>query len=171
MVRLLPYDASFQAATIKRMAAFFGFHESLAPSGTPQGGTVYPAPGELRSTLDAWQAQPSALYVIMRRDASVGFLRLCYRGPTVAWIEDLFVDAAHRGQGIATAAISAAERIVLDTPGYTAVCMDVAPRNADALRLYHRLGYTDLSLITIRKALTEPRRSRTVRLFGLDFNC
>lgn len=58
----------------------------------------------------------------------------------------------------------------MDTPGYTAVCLDVSPRNTDALKLYHKLGYVDLSLVTIRKELKGSKRDRPIHLFDLDFN-
>ena len=71
----------------------------------------------------------------------------------MAWIEDLYVAKPFRKQGIATEAIHLAETIVQSRSGYTAICFDVVPRNEAALRLYHRLGYDCLSLLTVRKEL------------------
>ena len=34
-----------------------------------------------------------------------------------------------------------AEEIIRANPQYTAVCLEVVPRNENALRLYHKLGY------------------------------
>jgi len=77
---------------------------------------------------------------------------------------------AHRGCGIATFAIAAVETIVMNKPGYTTVCLDVSPRNDNALRLYHKLGYTDLSLITIRKEFGDSKRDKPIKLLiDLDF--
>jgi len=109
------------------------------------------------------------LFVLLLDDASVGFLRLCYRGPNVAWIEDVYVDPEFRGRGIATCAIGLAEKRIMETPGYSAVSLDVSPRNADALRLYHRLGYTGISILTLRKELGENRRDKPLPMLGLDF--
>jgi len=79
------------------------------------------------------------------------------------------VDESRRGNGIATYAIKAVENIIKAVPGYTAVCLDVSPRNSEALRLYHKLGYTDLSLITIRKELGPSKRDRPISLLDLEF--
>ena len=54
-------------------------------------------------------------------------------------------------------------------PGYDTVCLDVVPRNEAALRLYHRLGYDSLSLMTFCKQFGENTRDRHVDLFGFDF--
>jgi len=121
-------------------------------------------------TLAEWLLPPSKLYRIVADGVDAGFLRLCFRGGNVAWIEDIFVDPACRGRGYATAAIEEAERIVAADPRYTAVCLDVVPRNQAALHLYHKLGYDRLSLITVRKELRGDRRDRAVRLFEHDFS-
>ena len=162
-MKLLTYDAAMEPVLLRQMAAFFGFHHSLVE------GESAAVDQELRETLADWQRHPSALYVMEEGGAPVGFLRIGYRGPNVAWIEDIFVDEAHRGRGLASRAIGAAEQIVEQIPGYTAVCMDVSPRNADALRLYHRLGYTGLSLITVRKEFSKSKRDKPVELLGHDF--
>ena len=72
-------------------------------------------------------------------------------------------------QGIATEAIRLAEGIVRAKPGYTALCLDVVPRNESALRLYHKLGFDSLSLLTLRKELGENKRDRRENLLGLTF--
>lgn len=46
-------------------------------------------------------------------------------------------------------------KIIRGKPGYTAVCMDVAPRNSSALHLYRELGYDTLSIVTVRKEFEE----------------
>lgn len=53
--------------------------------------------------------------------------------------------------------------------GYTSICFDVVPRNHEALRLYHKLGYDNLSIITVRKELYENKRDKAETLMGLDF--
>lgn len=164
MIELIPYDASFEAIILGYIAAFFGFHQALvsAKASTPD--------DDSRLTLAEWQVYPSALFVIVSGNDPAGFIRISYRGPSVAWIEDVYVDPAYRGRGIASSAIACAEDIIRSTPGYTAVCMDVAPRNERALRLYRNLGYVDLSLITVRKEFGERKRDKPVRFLGMDFN-
>ena len=167
MIRLLKYSEDFEAETLCRITEFFGFHQALVKEITEEEKTK--ALSEAADTLQDWQHGDNELYVILQNDVSVGFLRMNYRGPIVAWIEDIFVDEDRRGQGIATEAISAAEDIVRGKIGYEALCLDVVPRNAAALKLYHKLGFTDLSMITLRKELKESKRDCPLELLGLKF--
>lgn len=168
MVKLVPYDTSFEAITLYRISDFFGFHGALVQK-TDLESERLAVTDESLATLAEWQIPPNALFVIVCEDVSVGFIRINSRGPNVAWIEDVFVDAAFRGRGIASSAIAAVETIIMNTPGYTAVCLDVSPRNEAALRLYHKLGYVDLSLLTLRKEFDSSKRDRQIRILGLDF--
>lgn len=168
MVKLLPYDSSYEAVTLVRISEFFGFHCALVPN--TAGNTIHVADNDVsRTTLCEWQEEPNALFVIICHNSSVGFIRINFRGSNVAWIEDIFVDAEQRRRGIASAAIAAVETVIMNTPGYTAVCLHVSPRNDNALRLYQKLGYTDLSLITLRKEFNDSKRDNPIRLFNLDF--
>jgi ribosomal protein S18 acetylase RimI-like enzyme len=170
MVKLVPYNDSFETATLNRISEFFGFHHALVPMTDLEISRINTPDDDGIVTLAEWQNHPSALFVVLCGDISVGFIRINYRGPNVAWIEDVFVDAEHRGRGIASTAITAVETIVMNTPGYTAVCLDVSLRNETALRLYHKLGYVDLSLITVRKELGDSKRDKPIKLLDLDFN-
>jgi len=167
-MQLVPYTASFESAMLPRIAAFFGFHHALIEQVPTEFRPAVPDDGS-RQTLAEWLALPNRLFVIAEGDNPVGFIRINHRGPNVVWIEDVFVDEAHRGKGIASAAIAAVEDIVRNMPGCTAVCMDVSPRNTHAMRLYHKLGYTDLSLITLRKELAESKRGNDIDLLGMTF--
>ena len=53
--------------------------------------------------------------------------------------------------------------------GVGALCMDVAADNVPALRLYRRLGFDRLSLITVRKDFEPFENARVERLGGVDF--
>ena len=167
MIRLLKYSEDFEAETLRRIAEFFGFHQALIKEITEE--ERKKVSSEAAETLQDWQRGDNELYVILQNEETVGFLRLNYRGPIVAWIEDIFVDEDRRGQGIATAAISAAEDIVRGKAGYEAICLDVVPRNTAAMKLYHKLGFTDLSMLTLRKELNESKRDRPLELLGLKF--
>lgn len=119
--------------------------------------------------LENWQKGRSALYAILCDSEYAGFLRLAYRGDQVAWIEDLYVRPQLRGRGAASQAIRLAEKIVSAKPGYTAMCMDVAPRNEQALNLYYRLGYNSISLITLRREFGDNPRDQETELLGRVF--
>lgn len=165
MTTLVPYEALYEARSLERISHFFGFHSSLFSADVD----AEKMERENRETLASWREEPNRLFVILEDGEDAGFLRLRFRGDIVVWIEDIFVDEELRGRGIASRAIGEAERIVRDMPGYEAVCIDVVPRNADAMRLYHKLGYLDLSIITLRKELYAQKRDRPVKLLGLDF--
>jgi len=153
-VILRPYTLSDKPAMLRRAAAFFGRagSDNLA-----------------RETLREWLKKPNEVYLIARDEVDVGFLCLGFRGSNVAWINYLYVDEALRGQGIATAAIYAAEKIVLSRRGYNALCMDVDPHNAAALRLYHRLGYDTLSMLTVRKNFGGGAKEESMHVLGFEY--
>ena len=166
MVDLMKYAPKYKPEILRHMADFFGFHRQLY-----DGGEVSPSPTrETRKTLKRWISSDNSLYIISSEGVCAGFVHISRRGGNVAWIEDIYVDRAHRGQGLAAQAIACAEKIIAKDKRYTAVCMDVSPRNADALRLYARLGYTNMSMITLRKELYENGMDREVNFLGFDLN-
>lgn len=167
LVELLKYTLDSEEETITRIVSFFGFHASLVNEKVEISENDYNEAGEI---LKEWQSDDSVLYVIYYDKISVGFLRISYRGPIVAWIEDIYIDKVYRGKGIATKAINIAEDIVRSNPDYVAICFDVAPRNNGAIDLYHKLGYNDISMITLRKEFKQSKRDKTVDLFGKKFN-
>ena len=64
---------------------------------------LYEDKEEYTATLSEWRMYPSALCIIIVGDVSGGFVRVCYRGPNLAWIEDIIVDSDKRGKGITSA--------------------------------------------------------------------
>ena len=140
-------------AILPRIAAFFGGTSAKTA----------------RANLREWRRKPNELYTIWHEGADAGFLCLGFRGANVAWVNYIYVDEDLRGQGIASEAIAAAEKIVLSRRGYDALCMDVDPRNDAALRLYHRLGYDTLSLVTVRKNLSLRKNEMALDLLGIKF--
>jgi len=151
MTTLRFYTPEDEFAIALRIKAYFGSSRKMA-----------------RETLHDWRQPPNELYLITHHEQIAGFLRLGFRGANVAWIEDIFVDENLRGQGIASAAIAAAEEIVRARPGYTALHLEVVPRNENALRLYHHLGFDSLSYVTLRKNFDGSKKDRTVNLLGLN---
>jgi len=166
LIELRKYSHKYKRETLRRMADFFGFHmqlyndEEKSPSPTR----------ETRQTLERWTAKDNSLYVILSEGACVGFVHIGWRGGNVAWLEDIYVDRARRGQGIASRAIDLAEKIIAKKKNYDAVCMDVSPRNHDALRLYARLGYANISTLTLRKELDGKVLDGDVNFLGFEFN-
>ena len=166
-IRLKDYSDQHKEQTIEWIAHFFGFHTALDRKGYILTKKNFDTAAE---TLQEWLSLSGRVYIIVKDAQPVGFLRLSYRGANVAWIEDIFVVPEHRNQGIATQAIQLAEVIVKETPGYTAICMDVAPRNIAALRLYNKLGYDNLSIVTVRKEINGRKYDRKTSIEGIEFN-
>ncbi len=166
-VALKQYTDEYRHETIKRIAKFFGFHLSLSNKDGIAKEIDYKTAEE---NLKNWITGDSELYIILLQNISVGFLRIGYRGNNVAWIEDIFVDEEYRNQGIATESIRQAEKIIAQNPKYTAICFDVVPKNKVALRLYYKLGYDKLSIITVRKELNGDNKGAVCeRILGYDF--
>lgn len=166
-VTLKQYTDEYRHETIKRIAKFFGFHIGLS---NKDGKVKAIDDKAAEENLKNWRTEGSELYIILLQDISVGFLRIGYRGSNVAWIEDIFVDEEYRNQGIATESIRQAEKIIAQNPQYTAVCLDVVPKNKAALHLYYKLGYDKLSIITVRKELKDSKSSTVCeRILGYDF--
>lgn len=166
MVELIEYTGDFKQETVIRIAKFFGFHAGLITGNFELTENDFI---DAEKTLDNWISSKHQLYMIKYEESVVGFLHICYRGDIVAWIEDIYVDESYRNRGIATEAIKIAEDIIKSNPNYEAVCFDVVPRNEEALRLYHKLGYDSLSLITVRKELYDNKRDKIENFLGYDF--
>jgi len=164
-IELVAFKPKHKRETLHRMADFFGFHRALY-----DGEDKAPSPNrETRKTLKRWTLKDNSLYVILSGGVSAGFVHIGWRGGNVTWIEDIYIDRERRGQGLASQAIARAEKIIAKDKRYTAVCMDVSPRNADALRLYARMGYTGISMLTLRKEFYASDMDREVDFLGFDF--
>ncbi|MCL2774819.1 MAG: GNAT family N-acetyltransferase [Oscillospiraceae bacterium] len=169
MIDLIEYTSKYENETLKRMADFFGFHIGLYNANISLNEASFTANQETIDTLEKWISKNHALYIILYDIVPVGFVHICYRGGNVAWIEDIYVDKERRGEGIASQAIKLAEEIIAKNKDYDAVCIDVVMRNIEALKLYFRLGYTNLSMITVRKELYKNENNKEVNLLGFDF--
>ena len=164
-INLQIYNDDYKEDMILCIARFFGFHLGLSSEGAIDNIDTSIA----EQDLNEWTTKENQLYMIMYANNVAGFLRIGYRGGNVAWIEDVFVKEEFRNRGLATESIRQAEEIIKATPPYNAICFDVVPRNVDALKLYHKLGYQTLSLITVRKNLVPKESSGTQKINGLEF--
>ena len=156
MIGLTPYGAAFEGAMVRYIADFFAVHHTTLDEAA------------CRGILADWMGDETSLSVILSDGQSVGFVRTSRTSPTVCWIDDIYVDGPHRGRGVAGEAIRLTEA-ALREDGCMSVCMDVVPDNIPARRLYHRLGYDRLSMITMRKDFDafETERIETVAGFPL----
>lgn len=156
MITLRPYSPGEESLLIPFIISFWGAHHAETDA------------ANAREDIAAWTSENHDLFVIMSSDEPAGFLHLNMRGATVCWIEDIFVAKNFRRRGIASQAIALAENI-LKQRGVKGVSMDVVPDNLPALRLYHRLGYDRLSIVTVRKDFDEFETARTEEIAGLPF--
>ena len=156
MISLKSYSPTDETALIPFIISFWRTHHSETDA------------KNARSDIDEWTKENHDLFVIMKEDETVGFLHLNMRGSEICWIEDIFVKEEFRRQGIASNAIAQVEDI-LKARGVKGVSMDVVPDNLPALRLYHRLGYDRLSIVTVRKDFDSFETERTESIAGLPF--
>ena len=156
MVELKRYEPHDEKVMLPFIIAFWQVHHAQTDE------------NNARENISEWTQENHDLFVIMKDGEAVGFLHLNMRGSTVCWIEDVFVCEAHRRRGIAGQAIAQAEEM-LKKRGVRGVSMDVVPDNLPALRLYHRLGYDRLSIVTVRKDFDEFETARTEEIAGLSF--
>lgn len=155
-IALKPYDGTSEKQMLRSIIAFFRVHHSQIDE------------AQARKDLAGWTEEDHELYDILGDGAPVGFVHLNWRGATVCWIEDIFVEEGLRRQGIASRAIGLVEE-ALQTRDVEGICMDVVPDNLPALRLYHRLGYDRLSIVTVRKDMQPFATERREQIGGLDF--
>ena len=167
MITLTPYQPKYRQSTLKRIEAFWGFHRDLVQKTEEQ------QPDEqerlMMQDLENWTSKDHWLFVILQDEQDVGFVHLQRIGPIVVQLEDIFVDEPMRGQGIASQAILLAEQQAQKIPGIEAMTLQVVTRNEAALRLYHKLGYDTMSMVTLRKEFGENHRDRQAEFLGMTF--
>lgn len=104
------------------------------------------APDPTVAELEEMVHSPASRLLVARGEEGgpiVGMLTLAlFRIPTGirAWIEDVVVDEAGRGQGVGTALIGAALRVAADA-GARTVDLTSRPSREAANRLYQSLGF------------------------------
>jgi len=97
-----------------------------------------------------------AIYLVREEAALIGYLVICfdysleYRGKG-AWIDELFVEAAHRGKGIGTQLLDLAETASREHSAKF-LHLEVTHGNP-ALELYRRRGFLDHQRYLMSKAL------------------
>lgn len=124
----------------------------------PQLSSSNPPPSvvELAEMVDS---PATTIFLARGEDGTVaGTLTLCaFRIPTGvrAWIEDVVVDEAFRGKGVADALMSAAVAEA-GRRGAKTVDLTSRPSRAAANRLYQRIGFVQRDTNVYRLALDQP---------------
>ena len=134
-------------------AADAGLRDAVAPL-IPQLSSSSPPPDEAH--LARIIADPATTLLLARDgDALVGMLTVAvFRLPTGvrAWIEDVVVDDAARGAGVASALVEAALALAADR-GARTVDLTSRPQREAANRLYLRLGFERRETNVYRRTL------------------
>lgn len=58
---------------------------------------------------------------------------------------------------------------MLREKGLETMYLEVVPANEGAIRLYHRLGFTNLNTLTLNRSVKEKRQLGTQNIGGLEF--
>lgn len=155
-VELKPYENADEATMLADIAAFWKTHYH----------TVTPA--QAAEDLEAWTAEGHELYRILFDGEAMGFLHMGSRGCACDWLEDVFVREEFRGRGIGSAAIEAAWAMLREK-GLETMYLEVVPANEGAIRLYHRLGFTNLNTLTLNRSVKEKRQLGVQNIGELEF--
>lgn len=168
MTKLVPYEESGREAMIYMVASFFADHFSV--SEYEQASVTKWRLESAKENLEDWlEEEETKMFFIEEDSVEAGFLILKTHGGSVVWIEYLYVKNEMRRRGIATRAIALAEQYAVDVMKAPAVCMDVIPQNEAAIKLYRSLGYDAISMVTLRKSITEEKRIRPIQFLGHEF--
>jgi diamine N-acetyltransferase len=120
----------------------------------PQGFDEATVRKNLRELLG--NANLGLVFLVHEQQKPVGYLVICfdysleYRGKG-AWIDELFVEAPYRGQGIGTQLLDLAERVTGDE-GAQCLHLEVNRGNR-AIELYRRRGFVDHGRFLLTKHL------------------
>lgn len=155
-IELKPFDKRWEEEMLSDIAAFWKTHYvDLTPEG---------AENDLRD----WTAEGHELYVVLCEGVEAGFLHMGSRGGACDWLEDVFVREELRGRGIGSRAIELAWDMIR-AKGLETMYLEVVPANEAAIRLYHKLGFTNLNTLTLNRSVKEKRQLGTETIGGLSF--
>lgn len=155
-VALRPYTEVDRSIILSDIAAFWTTH------------CLTITPEQAAEDLAVWTGPRHELHVILSDGEPVGFLHMGSRGGACDWLEDVFVREELRGRGIGSIAIGLAWEHLREQ-GYETMYLEVVPANEGAIRLYHKLGFTNLNTLTLNRSVKEKRQLGTETIGGLEF--
>lgn len=130
---------------------------------------ITPSEEDAHENLIEWTREGHIFYFISVDNECVGFVHLGSRGCEIDWLEDIFVLPKYQRQGIGTRTIQIVEEMVKEYS--ESLYIEVASRNMNAIRLYHKIGYNCLNTITIRKDFHTEKQNiiGKEKIFDMDF--
>lgn len=124
---------------------------------------------ESRTNLALLLSDPrlGRVFVLEDGETPAGYLVLTFGfslefGGRNALVDELYVAPAHRGRGLGTQALVAAEELCSDL-GIRAIHLVVERYKEDAQALYRRVGFVAYERDVMTKRLATPTRSRSAR--------
>lgn len=102
---------------------------------------TYWSPGIAREKVERAARGSSLVVGVYKEGAQVGYLRVVSDKATFAWVCDVFVDEAHRGQGVARAMV----RFALDHPEHQGLRRWLLATQ-DAHGVYQGVGFGPLPM-------------------------
>ena len=123
----------------------------------------YPLPAEAAArTFEHLLADPrlGRVWLLMADGEPAGYVVLTWGfsmeyGGLRGFVDDLFVRAAHRGRGLAAAALAEVRRAA-EALGVRALDVEVGPENDAARRVYARAGFEDTGRMLLAQPLAAP---------------
>ena len=168
MTELVLYEESKRKIMIHMIASFYADHFSI--SEYVQVGVTEERLSLAEENLQDWlKEEDTRVFIIMEDGLEAGILILKTHGGSVVWIENLYVIKEMRNHGIASRSIALAEKYAADVMKAPAISMNVIPQNEVAIKLYHSLGYDAISMVTLRKSISETKRDNPIQFLVYDF--
>lgn len=100
-------------------------------------------------TLKQW-IKNNDVYCIFSNEVIVGFINVRNGGTHVVYLDDIYIEKNARRKGIGKKAIDLLENKILSN-GYKSLCVNVIPKNIEAIKFYIECGFDHLNMIELRK--------------------
>lgn len=104
--------------------------------------SLYPPESRHQANVNSLTAANVRFFVVRSAGAAVGCGALVIGNDGTAELKRMFVDPSTRGRGIGQAVLQAIETAAR-VGGVRLIRLETGIRNAEAIRLYRRLGYMD----------------------------
>lgn len=163
---MIAYNAVYHSAMLEMLNSFHRHHQGLVLGKEKE---VDIKEADLDKQINEFVSN-DRLYIIADENTPVGYMHIAHKeGDMVAFLKDIFVKAERRGSGYASFAIEWMESEYKCKA--KAISMDVTLRNIDAMKIYYKLGYDSISMITLRKEINgENPRDKKLEFAGMEFN-
>ena len=155
-VKLKHYADEYEDEVLKDIISFWKTHN------------CEPSKEEASEDLKHWTSKGHLLFLIFADDHMCGFVHLGSRGAKIDWLEDIFVRAEYRGKGIGSQAIEWIWEYIR-RQGLETLYLEVVPANIEAIRLYHKLCFTNLNTLTLNRSVKKKEMIGEETIHGFTF--